>query len=402
MLYAWAAQRLALTTTTAAGFISKGWHSRPMIYLASRSHLKYLLKLREVARRPCGYHLVAISGGLAFLHAVNSRTQSLTLIDRDPQVNGYVAGMLELLVSCETRWQFFELLSGHRSNRVPSGALLFRPEPSEVRQANMHRLSPSARELLVQLYPAEGFDAGSCTTTTAAGTVHFRGVNLTPLHFNWMSDWGAFETEADFAELRGALKALKLSIHTMALEEWQFSACPEVTLVLASNTDSPLFTVGDPVLREIARSGNPHVFYISRTRDTSAPERDEPSSFGTEQLVTAPMAVGFPSDAEGLLRRAWPVDWRTVSYADYAARSWYDEECLAFFVDGAEPQELRRLLEAAPPIHQRLLFFGDPAGVTSLGSFAQFLTYRPGPRWVADGVHGALHYLGFRIPYSAR
>jgi cytochrome c biogenesis protein CcmG/thiol:disulfide interchange protein DsbE len=85
-----------------------------------------------------------------------------------------------------------------------------------------------------------------------------------------MNGFGAFESEATYAEMRSALDRLQPAYYTMALEDFDFSRCEKETLVLASNTDSPLFTVNDPVLGVIERLGTTSVFYVSRTRDTSA------------------------------------------------------------------------------------------------------------------------------------
>lgn len=74
-----------------------------MIYLASRSCQKYLNKLREISNRPGYHHIVSITGGLAFIHALSAKTISLQLIDSDPEVTEYGQIMLEIILACPSR-----------------------------------------------------------------------------------------------------------------------------------------------------------------------------------------------------------------------------------------------------------------------------------------------------------
>jgi hypothetical protein len=330
-----------------------------MIYLASRSHPKYLAKLREVAARQESYHIVTIAGGLAFLHALNSCTRSLAVVDTDPDVIHYTAWMVELLRICPQRWEFFEVLSGHVSDRTRAGKLSFTDQRSDTRA---QLLEPAALQKihaqLEQLYPVEQFDSTRQVLLSPVGTVHFDGITLDPMHFNWMNGFGAFESEATYSEMRAALIRLQPTFHTMALEGFDFSHCGDSTLVLASNTDSPLFTTNDPVLRAIERLAGKSVFYISRTRDTSgeASRALEPLAICT--LTKPAVAVNVPESIRGEIAELFPQSWNAISIGRYLESQLYDEECVLFWFDEENDAESRELLSAlfsVNPIHQRVV-----------------------------------------------
>jgi hypothetical protein len=330
-----------------------------MIYLASRSHPKYLAKLREVAARQDSYHIVTIAGGLAFLHALNSRTRSLAVVDTDPDVIHYASWMVELLRICSQRWEFFEVLSGHTTDRAAAGRVSFTDQRSDTRA---RLFQPDAlKEIYVQLeqlYPVEQFDPVRQVLISPVGTVHFDGVTLDPMHFNWMNGFGAFESETTYAEMRRALVRLQPTFHTMALEDFDFSRCEDSTLVLASNTDSPLFTTKDPVLRAIERVAGKSVFYISRTRDTSVRQNGASEPLAICTLTKPAVAVNVSESIRGEIAKLFPQSWNAISISRYLESQLYDEECVLFWFEGENDTESRELLSAlfsVNPIHQRVV-----------------------------------------------
>jgi hypothetical protein len=372
-----------------------------MIYLASRSHRKYLNKLREISARTEPFHIVSITGGLAFLHALNSHTLSLRLVDGDPEVNEYAQCMLEVITHCKDRKSFFGLLSGREVEVDAEGTLSFSAVPFSRRQLLISNLSTRAKECLDRWYNPDNFQESTSTIVSEERTIHFFGLSLNINHFNWHANWGCFESDQAYQELVKNLQRLEPRFFTMMLENYDFSTCSRNTLVLASNTDSPLFTKCDVVLAAVENSGHKSCFYVSRTRDYSRPT---PAVVPLKDsiLKVAPLTVGLPPFVTNEIEASFPFGWHRISFEDYYASTHYDLECIIYWVADEPTSSYRALIEHLrndQPIHQRI---GLAAHVDnqSIRCAAELLNrYQFQEKVHMHDAVIALYSLTFRIPY---
>ncbi len=372
-----------------------------MIYLASRSAWKYLRKLREISLRQNDYHLVSITGGLASLHAVGERTRSLVFVDSDPEVNEYGKNITEALLSCPRREDFFELLSGKEVQIDEQGKINFLRKESTNRALILNKLSQGAASCISRWYVSSSFNHETATMSAEGKTVHFFGLSLQIQHFNWHADWGAFSSEDSYRVLFEALTRLTPVFLTLPLEEYDFVNCPEDTLILASNTDSPLFTQKDAVLRAMEVSGSKSCSYVSRTRDFSSLP-SERISILEEPLKLPPILVGIPENALEELRVVFSDTYKPMSYAQYYRQLFYDEELILFWAgEGlhAERLSLAEHLQSHQPIHQRVGIV-TPLGDEDPTRFAEILTRYEFQETVRLN-HGVvtIFSLSFRTPY---
>lgn len=372
-----------------------------MIYLASRSAWKYLRKLQEISLRQREYHIVSITGGLASLHAVGNKTRSLVFVDSDPEVNEYGKCMIEAIRCCPTRGDFFELLSGRKVGADESGKVLFLRSKSSKRDHILTTLSPHTSSCISRWYIPDSFDDETATMTAEDKTVHFFGLSLQIQHFNWHADWGAFHSEESYRALFEALKRVSPSFYTLPLEEYDFSNCPPDTLILASNTDSPLFTQRDVVLRAIETSGSKNCAYVSRSRDFSI-SPPEATNLGSKQFQMPPVLVGVPDNLVEVIRELLPPKYTSIQYPQYYGRLFYDEELILFW--GAERTSAERSalldhLQVHQPIHQRIGVI-TPRGEDDTKNLTDILK-----RYIFQEVLHVGHFevtlfsLAFRTPY---
>jgi hypothetical protein len=377
-----------------------------MIYLASRSHRKYLDKLVEIANRPGEHHLVSITGGLAFLHAISDRAQSLTLVDLDPEVNDYGRALVEVLIKCTTRAQLFGLLTGKALGSSDGETVRFLARPYEERQLIFNELSVATRQVIERWYYKGTFDVASAELRVEDKTLHFFGLNLSHQHFNWHAERDCFATEDSYRRLNRDLSRLNPRFLTMPLEHFHFDACNPDTLILASNADSPLFTRNDAVLRAVERGGQGRCHYISRTRDCSRASQGATTSFKESNLAMPPLAVGFPGEYQQSIREAFPHDWQFVSAERYVQELLYDQECLLFFIGphGHNLDELTQHLRQQLPIHQRIGFLSTHAATIEEIVPDLLLSYQESEKLVVAQsaelcLTGRLFELKYRCPY---
>jgi hypothetical protein len=255
---------------------------------------------------------------------------------------------------------------------------------------------------LEHLYPVGQFHPAQQILISPAGTVHFDGLTLDPMHFNWMNGFGAFEAEATYAEMRKALILLQPTYHTMALEDFDFSRCENGTLVLASNTDSPLFTRNDPVLNAIEQANTKQLFYLSRTRDTGSHEVGNEQPLAQATLVMSPVAVNLSERLHGELARLYPFGWRQISASTYVQSELYDEECALFFFEAEgdkDSEELLAALQHTNPIHQRIVVVAlDDSGIHE--RIEQVLArYKSVEEARVGGYRAVVFRLRYGVPY---
>lgn len=373
-----------------------------MIYLASRSHIKYLSRLRAIANDSGVHDIVSITGGLAFFHALSPSVRSLVLVDCDEGVNHYASCIIELIAACPTRWHFFEYLSGHITNRVSTAELKFKSNRSDVRNCLSNEVGSATRQYLSELYPIENFDCMNAKQDSGHGTVYYYGINLKERCFNWLVNWGAFESEASYQILRDALLRLQPKLYTQDLASYNFKECAAGTVVLASNTDSPLFTYNDSVLQAIESSGNAGVCYISRTRDFSKAEGQEYKPLQMDNLYAPLLAVNFSVESLKLLSGCYPHNWQLITVEQFLSGNYYDLECLALFFEDANPcsQALIEALHTKLPIHQRLLMVANKGILDYIEVQGITKRYHRYVERELNGYRCDLYLLKNRLPYT--
>ena len=378
-----------------------------MIYLASRSHPKYLAKLLEISKRSSLCSIVSITGGLAFLHALSSKASSLVLIDSDPEVTEYGKAIIEVISRCQTRSDFFGLLTGRILTDSGNDTIRFSLEPFENREAILSNLSYSTRDCVERWYRPDKFDTATSVMKVEDKVVHFFGSNLSHQHFNWHCGWGCFSSEKSYKDLNQNLTRLKPKFITMPLEEYDFRSSPANTLVLASNTDSPLFTKNDAILHRIKHSANNECYYVSRTRDYSVADSNQIIRFEHSKLTLAPIGVGIPEDLRTKIATIFPHNWNYITVEQYLNEHLYDQECVLFLISANEIKNttsLKKKLYDELPIHQRIAFMSNKS-VEAVANTPHIIDcYRESERFEIEKtalgkIEGVLFELKHRTPY---
>jgi hypothetical protein len=373
-----------------------------MIYLASRSHPKYLAKLLEISKRNSLCNIVSITGGLAFLHALSDKTSSLVLIDYDPEVTAYGKAIIEVIIACKTRNEFFGLLTGKTLIVSDNNKVKFSPDPFQYRNVILNNLSPLARDCIERWYQPSNFDTTTSILKAEDKVVHFIDFSLSQQHFNWHCGWGCFSSEESYKNLNQSLTRLKPECLTMPLENYNFSACPADTLILASNTDSPLFTKNDAVLCSIKQSQNSDCYYVSRTRDYSIADSSESVQFGHAKLAFAPVGIDVPQELRVNISEKFPYDWRYITRDQYLHEQLYDLECVLFWLPsneatGMSSAENHFLNEL--PIHQRIsIISNSPINAAMFPGISQ--SYKQPIKFdLAETMHGKIEGLIFELKH---
>lgn len=338
----------------------------PPIFFASRSHPAYLKKLREISNREEELHIISITGGLAFLHAMSERTQTLKLVDCSSEVNNYAKIIIELILACESRQNFFGVLSGYHFIESYTGECQFVCDSFEDRDLILSSIAPLATKAIKEWYPIEAFDVTTATTTTKFDVISFLVQNFCHAICNWMLGFGCFQSEKSYACMRNALIRLKPEFITSKLEDFPYSQCKGQTLVLASNTDSPLFTTNDVVLESIIASKNDSIHYVSRTRDFSIPWEplnSYPQFTEQNRFYAIYPEVLYPDDV--LLELGG--NWKLLSFEEYFQNLYYSIEGILFDLK-FQPDIAQFLLSSFKeiiPLHRMIILASVPEDIVS-------------------------------------
>ena len=239
-----------------------------MIYYALRCSEHYLTKLALVRQSQSDHHLVAVGGGLGFLHGISEHTRSLSVVDEDPEVIEYCRMVTKLMAAARSLDHFIQLVSGYRFERDQE-AIRF-TEPVDVLQ--YVRIALKDQKLLEcyqRTIGAMSIHPESTYATLGQSKILFQGADLTPLTYSWRFGEGGFANADTFAVVQKFWRTGRHSIEHERIERFDFSAldCSIPVIVLASNCDSPLFTRGDVVFRSAAAGCVVPTRYISWHRD---------------------------------------------------------------------------------------------------------------------------------------
>lgn len=340
-----------------------------MIYFASRSSRKYLLKLKEVAAISEPHHILSVTGGLAVLHAIGPGCKSLTLVDRDSEVNLYAHMLLELFYACPTMQQFFGMLTGYTVVELGNNQFAF-TDKFDGYEALAQELSPSSTQMLAKTYGNMEFNPVSGDGLIGSATIHFLSNSNQINHFNWLLGFQAFSSEASYRSVRQIILSIPLGLHDLNLEDFNFRAVSETTLVLASNTDSPLFTKGDIALRAIQRAANPLVHYISKTRDLRL---EKLAPFNMADLALLPQTAlfaGLTAEETKIMCSIGIQKFIAISDQNLITELRYDEALVVCSLSRREKGDavdtLIDFLVRDIPIFQRLLLFSDKPDIVSV------------------------------------
>jgi hypothetical protein len=281
-------------------------------YLGLRSSPAYLERLARIRVLDEPHTLVSVIGGLAFLHALSAGCRRLVLTDVDPDAEAHARLVLAMIEASDRAATFLELLTGYRVlSSWPSGEAF--GEPLDALGWFRRRIpSPELFDLYRRTYGALRFDPASRTATDGRSVVRFFGPHdLTRWTFAWHFGEGCFASEQAFASLKAALERTPPCFVSTPLEaiDYRLVRDPEtpLTVVLASNCESPLFTRGDAILRRIQDTVEGSLRYVSWTRDLFLPGHAD-GGIGDDAGATETAPAEFPAPTGRLHSMHWSRD----------------------------------------------------------------------------------------------
>lgn len=242
-----------------------------MIYYAQRASPFYRKSLHQIAKSKESYHILSVIGGLSFLHALNPALKSLILIDPDCDAHDYCRMVLTLLDKSKSGEEFFALLTGRHVKKNWWERDSF-GEPIEISSQLGHYLEdPVMISLYQRTYGKMNFDADKLQGTIEDSTIKFFDFDLTPMTFSWGIGTGNFTNEDTFQELKRALKNISPIYIQARFEDADLTNLLATleggVFLLASNTESPLFSETDVIFRKIQREAPRELRYISWIRN---------------------------------------------------------------------------------------------------------------------------------------
>ena len=214
-----------------------------------------MASLQEVYELNSSYDLVSVIGGLAFLHAVGPRAQSLSVFDVDADAIPYAKMILTLIQKCTSLKEFISYLT---RRDVPSDWMLHKRldtkiDPSEAVAKLLN--NQELFELYQSTFGSIAYDASTGIGKIDESTIHFFDFSLTPMHFYWQFGQGIFEDDESFLALQKTLNAISIKVENKSLDLIDYSELSTNSknelILLASNCDSPLFTKNDSIVRRL-------------------------------------------------------------------------------------------------------------------------------------------------------
>lgn len=280
-----------------------------MIYFAQRAPTIYNQQLSDLCRLAQPLNICSVIGGLSFLHALNARTLSLTLVDPDPDTHLYCRMILELIRKSISAQEFLEILTNHKVSSMwwkPGGF----SEPQDMRgKARQYLADSDLVALYDATYGAMRFDPEKATGRIGESIIKFYGDDLTPMTFCWKIGAAAFSNVSSFSELKTCLEKLKPTYIQGRFEELDLESImlnlEGETALLVSNTESPLFSRVDSIFREIENKIIKPIRYISWQRNIQVLPRVQISRQGLQDLQKALSAqhvfsIAGLSDVDGI------------------------------------------------------------------------------------------------------
>ncbi len=190
-----------------------------MLYWAARECLSYLDKL-YLARDAEVRNVVAVGGGMGFLHHLGSGAQSLFVLDSNPEQCAYIETILA------------EFRTLDRDGFI--GA-------QRARQAK------------------ENY---KCC---------FTGHSLGPYTFNWHFYAYAFQTQETYAAAQAILLNKPVSVQALRMDAFDYGqlipSAPAVLYVLASNASRAFYTKNDAIFERVSATCRGPARYLDWDRD---------------------------------------------------------------------------------------------------------------------------------------
>lgn len=325
-----------------------------MFYPGMRSPGIYLARLASVSNSGTPTDLVAVAGGLAFLHALSETTTSLLVVDVDADTLVHWTLVRALILDAQSMSDFMTLLA----RRVPTGSLaagsvVFGP-PADVARRLSAILSRRERSAYDKTYGSLTVDAAGVGVGHGATTVHFVGGDLTPLTFNWQFGTGNLADEARFQMLRSCLQRIPTQVRQVPFQQLHydtdFPATPGRTRVcLASNCESPIFTREDVIFLRVLKTARSPVRYVSWQRDAVVADGRVSSAavHPAEVVVTPAQTVLWSDSSDRVPVPAGPFLRTIASLRELQRQPEYARAML--LVPGRSPAEVRACLAAVAP-----------------------------------------------------
>jgi hypothetical protein len=354
-----------------------------MFYLGMRSSRGYLDALARIRHGTTPSDIVTVAGGLAFLHAISPATQSLTIVDCDPDTLAHWSLIRALIAESTSLADFLTLLAGH----APAG-----PGSREVLGSRVDvrpRLTPvlSAADLATydRTYGALDVDASRGVGRLETSIVGFTGTNLRRQHFNWQFGEGNLESDTAFAMLRRQLATMPVRVEHARFETLDFDrvfpapAPGRQRIFLASNCESPLFTSGDAIFLRVLRTATRPVHYVSWNRDAFVSNddvtpiaSDVPPTDGHRATLLVTSRFAFAR-----LRRG--AQWSRIvsSLNDLQATPSYGFRLLV--VAGQTEKEIAACLAAVAPAYRNVVWVPRSGGREAAHPIASPSYDRPEP-----------------------
>lgn len=261
-----------------------------------RSSSRYLAALASVRDDARPTSIVAVAGGLAFLHAISSRTRSLVIVDRDADTLSHWSLVCSLLREATSLGDFLTLLTGRNVTGTFADGTATLGLPEDVAPRLARTLTAADLALYMRTYGALSVDDEGVGHHPRF-TVRFFGVDLRLMHFNWQFGEGNLKDETTFHVLRTRLAQLPIRIEHRRLEQLDYGTAFEdepdgSRVLLASNCESPMFTSADAIFLRVMESATRPVRYITWHRDVIV-------SDGTVREVRASKAADLPARSAG-------------------------------------------------------------------------------------------------------
>ena len=266
-----------------------------MIYYGMRSSKKYLERVGDVRSSLSAHHLCSVVGGLTFIHALNSKTASITLIDSDPEAFEHCRLILKLIEICVDLKDFLSVLSCRQI--IEASPFLAQATFGEyVQHSSRMRdlLDKDLLDLYLGSYGSIKLNEDGASFSIDDSKVLFFGFDLTPLTFNWQFGQGNLADNEHFLILKSILSRVPVKYVQATFESINYRElfrhrdAPIVFLI--SNCDGPLFTQCDVILRSIEATCPVSFRYISWIRDMNVTLPEVESETLTKLL--SPFAKG--------------------------------------------------------------------------------------------------------------
>lgn len=279
------------------------------------------------------------------MHAVSIQTQSITVVDNDPDALKHWSLIRSLIVGAKSLEEFKNLLSGC----VPDRA-------AQILTSELHAFYK-------ETYGSMVLDKEGKSGTINDSKIVFGCASLASMTFSWHFGSLNFTDEDTFSTLQEVIRTREIETklsELQSLDYGELSCEASEHVILASNCESPLFTKGDVIYEQVLRTSHIPTRYISWMRDSliSGPPKNTHEEINLAKIPFDDVWVlGSPNDLPIALQERCKECQFINDYQALGELIVYGRGLLV--LTGGSADALNQLVEVAPSF-KRILWAQCP------------------------------------------